>query len=55
MKTFTVKVTFTEDVLGTASANPEIHKEFIAANAPDAISREEEIAAIGVDAEIEKS
>ena len=55
MKELTIKVTFTEEVLGTASNNQEIHSEFIASKAPDAVSREEEIEAIGVDAEIEKS
>ena len=50
-----VKITFSEEVLGTASANPEIHKEFIASNAPDATSREEEVAAIGADKVVEKS
>lgn len=42
-----VKVTFLEEVLGTASANPELHSEYIASKAPDAKSREEEVAAIG--------
>ena len=32
------KITFTEEVLGTASANKEIHETFIASNAPDAPS-----------------
>ncbi|GAG22912.1 unnamed protein product, partial [marine sediment metagenome] len=39
----------------TASANPELHAEFIAAKAPDAPSREEEVAAVGADAIVEKS
>jgi len=55
MRTMRVRLTLTEEVLGTASNNPEIHSEFIAKKAPDAKSREEEIEAIGVDAEIEKS
>jgi hypothetical protein len=50
-----VKIIFTEEVLGTASANPEIHAEFIASKAPDAVSMEEEIEAIGVKEKIEKS
>ncbi len=54
MTTMKVRLTFTEEVLGTASANPEIHSEFIASKAPDAQSREEEIAAIGVDEAVEK-
>lgn len=55
MKTIKVRVTYTEDLLGTANANPDIHREFIASNAPDAPSREEEIEAIGVDAMVDKS
>lgn len=49
-----VKVVTFEEVLGTASANPEIHKEYIASNAPDAPSKEEEVAAIGVEEVFEK-
>ena len=55
MKKLHVKVTFTETLLGTANANPDIHKEFIASKAPDAPSREEEVAAIGVEAAEEKA
>ncbi len=55
MKAIKVKLTFTENVLGTASGDPEIHENFIASKAPDAKSREEEVEAIGVDGEIEKS
>lgn len=49
MKQLKVRVTFTEELLGTANSSKEIHSEFIASNAPDAPSREEEIEAIGVD------
>ena len=49
-----VKVTMFEEILGTASANPEIHEEFIASKAPDAPSREEEVAAIGAEEVFEK-
>ena len=49
-----VKATFTEDILGTASANPEIHEEFIASKAPDAPSMEEEVAAVGAEEVFEK-
>ena len=49
-----VRVTTTEEMLGTASANPDIHEEFIASKAPDAKSTEEEIAAIGVEEAFEK-
>ena len=54
MKKMKVRLTFKEMVLGTANNNPEIHKEFIATNAPDAKSREEEIASIGVEEYEEK-
>lgn len=50
-----VRLTFVEELLGTASANPDIHSEFIASKAPDAQTREEEVAAIGVDGEIQKA
>lgn len=53
MKELKVEITFTEMILGTSSGNPEIHKEFIASKAPDAPSKEEEVAALGVD-EVEK-
>ncbi len=43
----TVRLTFTEQVLGTASNNPDVHREFIASKAPDATSREDEVAALG--------
>ena len=54
MKNLKIKVTFTEELLGTASADPEIHREFIAAQAPDAQSREEEVEAIGAEEVFEK-
>ena len=55
MKEMKVKVTFFEELLGTASNDPEIHKEFIASKAPDAPSREEEVEALGVDEVVEKA
>ena len=55
MKDMKVKLTFIEEVLGTSSNNPNIHSEFIASKAPDAMSREEEIAAIGAENVEEKS
>ena len=54
MKILKVMVTFIEEILGTASANPNIHEEFIASKAPDAMSRAEEVAAIGEDEVFEK-
>ena len=54
MKKLKVKVTFTEEILGTASNDKEIHKEFIASKAPDAPSLEEEVAAVGAESIFEK-
>ena len=54
MKKMTVKLTFIEDILGTASANPELHSTYIASKAPDAKKMEEEIAELGVEAVEEK-
>lgn len=50
-----IKVVFTEEVLGTQAADPEIHREFIASKAKDAKSTEEEVEAVGVEEVIEKS
>lgn len=55
MITLKVKVTFDEYVLGTASGNPELHKEYIASNAPDALTMKEEVEAIGTEEVFEKS
>jgi len=44
-----VTITFVEELLGTAAADPKLHTEFIASKAPDAKTREEEIAAHGAE------
>lgn len=49
-----VRLTFTEEVLGTASGNPDIHGEYIASKAPNPKSMTEEIEAIGEEAVKEK-
>ena len=54
MKEMKVRITTTEEMLGSANANPEIHREFIASNAPDAESLEEEVASVGVEEVFEK-
>jgi hypothetical protein len=54
LTTMKVKITTLEEILGMSNANPKIHDEFIASNAPDAPSREEEISALGVEAVQEK-
>ena len=55
MKEMKVRIAFLEEVLGTASADPEIHANYIASNAPDAPSKKEEVEAIGVEGVLEKS
>lgn len=55
MKEIKIKVTFIEELLGTASGDPKLHETYIASKSPDAATIEEEVAAIGVDSEIEKS
>lgn len=49
-----VRLTLTEEALGTSSSSKELHKEYIASKAPDARSTEEEVAALGVEAVDEK-
>ena len=55
MKTLKIKITLLEELLGTASANPDVQREYIASKAADAATIEDEVAAIGVDAAVEKS
>ncbi len=54
MESMRVRLTFTEEVLGTSSSNPDIHREFIASKAPDAASTADEVAALGADAVADK-
>lgn len=54
MKQIKVKLTFAEKCLGTASNNKNLHGDYIASKAPNAKSKEEEIAAIGVEEYAEK-
>lgn len=49
-----VRLTFTEEVLGTSPNDPELHDNYIASKAPDAKSKKEEIAAIGVGEMVER-
>ena len=55
MVTLKVKVTFLEDILGTASANPEIHRDYIASNAPTTEAENGEVEAIPAEEQFEKS
>jgi hypothetical protein len=54
MKKLRVKVTFTEEILGTLPKQEDIYREFIASKSPDAGTIEDEVAAVGVDEVVEK-
>lgn len=54
MKTLNVKLTFMEDILGTAPSNEDIYRDFIGSKAPDALTVEDEVANLGADEVIEK-
>lgn len=49
MKELKIRITFIDEVLGSANSDPNVHSEFIASKAPDALTREHEIEALGVD------
>lgn len=56
MKEVKVRLTLTEEMLGTATANEQIYTDYIGSNAPDAPSLAEEvIEALGADAVEEKA
>ncbi len=50
-----VELTFTEDLLGTASANPELVREFIASKNPAGLDEDEIDSVPDVDEELQKS
>lgn len=49
MKRMRIEIEFTDELLGTASADPELHSRFVASKAPDAPTMAQEVAALGVD------
>lgn len=55
LKSLVVRITLEEEMLGMSPDNPEIFSEFIAKNAPDAPSREEEMVALMNDVEPEEA
>lgn len=55
MKTIKVKLTFTEGILGTSPANPDVYRDYIGSKAPDAATVADEVEALGADAVAEKS
>lgn len=54
MKELKIRVTTTEEMLGTAPADPEIYKNWIASNAPETADTTEEIKAVEDAAETEE-
>ena len=54
MKEMKVRVTLLEDILGTLPGDPEIYKTYIASKAPDAATKEQEVADFGTDQVYEK-
>lgn len=54
-KSLRVRLTLNEELLGTASASPELQREYIASKAPDAKTINEEVADAGADAVADKS
>lgn len=54
MKELRVKITFIESVLGTMTGDKDVYRSFIGSKAPDASTIEEEVAAIGTEAVVEK-
>ena len=54
MKELKVKITFTDDILGSQPKEEEIYREYIASKAPDAANIESEVAALGVDEVVDK-
>ena len=54
-KIMRVKLKFTESVLGTCASNEELYRDYIGSKAPDAASVDDEVAALGTDAVVEKA
>lgn len=54
MKNIKVRITLIDEILGSSPNDQDIYETFIASNAPDAPTREEEIAAVGIDEVVER-
>lgn len=50
-----VRITLTEEMLGTSPANPEVAREFVVSKSADAEKQDEEMAALSGDDAVEKS
>lgn len=55
MTTLKVKITIDEDMLGMASANPELHEQFIASKSADKDKMKEELASLHTEELMEKA
>lgn len=55
MEQLHVELTFTEELLGTASGNQELHEQFIASKSSDKAKSAEELAALPAEELVEKS
>ena len=55
MRKIRVKLTFTEGILGTSPANPDVYRDYIGSKSPDAATVDDEVAALGADEVIEKA
>lgn len=53
--TLKCRITFTEELLGTAPADEELYKTWVASKAPDASTLEDEVATLGVDEAADKT
>jgi len=53
-KVIKCRLTYIEDLLGTASNDPDLHGSYIASLAPDAKSKKEEVEAVGIGDVIER-
>ena len=54
METIKVRLTMIEGLLGTSPMNEDLYRDFIGSKAPDASTVEDEVAALGADAVVEK-
>lgn len=54
MKKIRVKITLTEGMLGTSPNDADLYRNYVASKAPDAATLEEEVAAVGTDAVVDR-
>ena len=55
MQKLNITITTTESLLGSANANPEVYREFIASKSPSAEAAREEIESLPVETQMEKA